>query len=769
MRGRIPMAMLIGCALSVGSAWAGEAFDSDLVRFAPVPPVRGGETVRVRLLALDADGNPRAGLGATPIGGGGRAANWTDEGNGWYAFDFTADREVSSGSVRLRGGISGRVAIPILPQRPARLTVVGAPDSLVVGSSTPSQITVTMPGYPGKIDLGARTSSGTIGVPARSGDASWTTQLTAPSQNYPHLGLVTVSAPGGVAVGGGAVAFRGAVAFPVTGPPGASLSLRVGPTTFGPVVADASGNARIAIEVPPGTREAIQIVEQGANRTEGSINLAPPATRRMAWMPSPGPIPVGQNTALHLLVLEPDGTPDLDAQVEIAATGGTVGRAAHIGQGLYAVDYTATGGTESQLSAAIPNSPIDVDQIVVTHLAPKPATGVPPTSGGAVSAVLLLPGSPFVAPGASSTVKVVAVDRYGYPVPGVSLKVSSSTGTVPQSVNTGGTGVADFAWVAGSTGAATLSAEAKNGVVGSTTFVTSSKPLSIQEPEWTGMLAEWRDRVQLVPPPEPAAPVESVEPPPVEPPQPLQPPGTSMLASARPPILRIRAGGVLGSYTYEQAPNADPGPLIPGRFALGGAEGSRPASAQGVEFDARAWVLPYVGLHVTGRAAEYGFSTAVFSRTLRDWLTHVRAHVNARVPVALPATNGRDNQVWFGVHGGFQVDDFLVFEGCLDPGCQVDYSSVFVPGAEIGADVGIEYGPVYAVASIDQGWAGGRVPYRFGFDLEGGYAFTEQFFVGAGGAGVRRQIAIEGADSGTEFGGIVDSQYYGRVFFGFQY
>ena len=59
-------------------AFAGSAFDEDVVQFAPVAPVRGGETTTVHLLALDADGAPRLGLSALAIGGGGKAGQLTE-------------------------------------------------------------------------------------------------------------------------------------------------------------------------------------------------------------------------------------------------------------------------------------------------------------------------------------------------------------------------------------------------------------------------------------------------------------------------------------------------------------------------------------------------------------------------------------------------------------------------------------------------------------------------------------------------------------------
>ncbi|MCB9672849.1 MAG: Ig-like domain-containing protein [Alphaproteobacteria bacterium] len=755
-------------ALAPSAAFGGEAFDEDIVRFAPVAPVAGGETTRIHVLALDAEGNPRTGLGATAIGAGGRAGDLQEVGNGWYMVSFTADRDASAGSVRLRGALSGKVTVPLLPARPSRFTVTADPPAVVVATGAPSRMTFTLPGFPPPLDLVTRASSGGAGPATKEGDSSWLVTLTAPSTNYPHLGIVTGAIPGGVAVGGGAVAFVGAVAFPIQGPPGARVTMKVGGKSFGPVTIDATGNARLPIEVPPGVREAVQIIEQGNQRTEGRIDLGPPGTRRLAWVPAPGPIPVGKSATLHLLVLEAHGSPDMDAQVDVQTTVGTVGRAAHIGNGLYAVDYTPGAAAQGTLTARIPGSPVDVDSLDVSHLAAMPAVGLPPTSGGAVAAVLLLAPDPVVSPTASSTIRAVAVDRYGYPVPGVTLALSATVGNVPSSVNTGGTGVAELAWSGnGMRGSLVVEATTTTGVSGTASMLSTDRAIQVREPEWTGMLAEWRDRLAApapapVPVPEPVAPVP-------EPVAPVPEPGPGPVASSGElPMIRARLGAAFGTYTYAQVPNADPGPLLPGRFSLGGAEGAKPASLQGVEADARAWFLPWVGAHVAGRVTQYSFDTNVFARPISDVISHLRVDATGRVPFELDDAADHPTTVWAGVSAGFQLDDFLVFKGCLEPGCEVAYETIFVPAMEIGGEIGFEAGPVFGIASVHQGLAGARVPYRVGFDVDAGYELSDRVFLSVGGAGVVRQIAIEGRDSGTEYGGIVDRQWFGRAAVGIQ-
>ena len=71
-----------------------------------------------------------------------------------------------------------------------------------------------------------------------------------------------------------------------------------------------------------------------------------------------------------------------------------------------------------------------------------------------------------------------------------------------------------------------------------------------------------------------------------------------------------------------------------------------------------------------------------------------------------------DDMFWAGARAGFHYDDFIFFEGCLDqPGCEIGYRPLGVPGLALGPELGAELGPAFVVASYTFGFANGTSPY----------------------------------------------------------
>lgn len=124
--------------------------------------------------------------------------------------------------------------------------------------------------------------------------------------------------------------------------------------------------------------------------------------------------------------------------------------------------------------------------------------------------------------------------------------------------------------------------------------------------------------------------------------------------------------------------------------------------------------------------------------------------------------------MWAGLEAGFSIDDLQVYEGCLEPGCSVDYSPLVLPGLGLGATVGAEVGRLHFTAAYLQGLAYGTVPHRIGLDARLGVALTDAFVVVAGGDLVSRRVLVEGRDSGTSFGELQDTQLIGSLGFGVQ-
>ncbi|MCB9689556.1 MAG: hypothetical protein H6735_31250 [Alphaproteobacteria bacterium] len=221
--------------------------------------------------------------------------------------------------------------------------------------------------------------------------------------------------------------------------------------------------------------------------------------------------------------------------------------------------------------------------------------------------------------------------------------------------------------------------------------------------------------------------------------------------------LRLRGSVLAGTYRYEQAPSADPGPLLPSRLAVGGPDGGSPAAPVGGEADLRVFGdaigVPWVGAHGQIRAAGYTITSSAFNGPASDMLINAELDLLLRYPFQV----GRD-QYWVGAKGGFHDNDFMVFTGCLEPGCQVKFEPVNVTGLGIGAEIGADVADrLHLIAGYTLGLAGGTDPYANAIDLDVGYEAIDRVFFGLGFTSISRSVVLEGADSGLPRGTLTDA------------
>lgn len=224
--------------------------------------------------------------------------------------------------------------------------------------------------------------------------------------------------------------------------------------------------------------------------------------------------------------------------------------------------------------------------------------------------------------------------------------------------------------------------------------------------------------------------------------------------------LHVAANGAGGLYSYAQTPDADDsGPLIEDELAFGGDAGG-PARAAGAEFAATAWLpdLPYLGFQGHFRFLGYAVESPAFSDPAADTLLDVGVFVAGRYPIEIP--NG---QVWAGGRLGFQYDDFMSFQGCLDPGCTVDFATIATPGLGVGPRGGLEVGRLLAEVGYTAGLARFSQPYRNAVDVDLGVVLVGPLTAEARFDLIGRQIDLASKDSGDVRGGIDDQQLVGGL------
>ena len=127
--------------------------------------------------------------------------------------------------------------------------------------------------------------------------------------------------------------------------------------------------------------------------------------------------------------------------------------------------------------------------------------------------------------------------------------------------------------------------------------------------------------------------------------------------------------------------------------------------------------------------------------------------VTARYPYEV----GGD-QFWVGGKAGFHYDDFMVFTGCLQPGCVVSFDPLSMPGLGLGAELGAELDTLYFIGGYTHGLANFIMPYSSTVDANLGLEVIENGFVDLGFSWVARSILLQGVDSGMERGQLTDGQ-----------
>ena len=207
-------------------------------------------------------------------------------------------------------------------------------------------------------------------------------------------------------------------------------------------------------------------------------------------------------------------------------------------------------------------------------------------------------------------------------------------------------------------------------------------------------------------------------------------------------------------YMLQATPKPTPSTDFPWRLSQSLAvEGQDRAVPWGYELSGRAWVpsVPYVGGHVRVRQVRYSIASSAFANDALDWLYQVQGDLTGRYPFEL----GTDT-FWVGAKAGLHFNDFMVFTGCLDPGCEVSYDPLGLLGLGLGPELGAELGPIYLIASYTQGFAKFSIPYSAGVDVNVGWQATDALFFDVGMSTLSRRLALEGEDSGLERGQLSD-------------
>ena len=196
--------------------------------------------------------------------------------------------------------------------------------------------------------------------------------------------------------------------------PGSKVEAVAGGRVLGQGSTLDDGTVRLPMLVPPGVRTAVlKITDKLGNTTEKPLDLAPPpfSRVRLAARSETAPIEV------EIFVVKPDGTPDDEAKVALAAADGETSVRKRIGPGVYLAEYEPPPGRAgtAHLEAKANGQLATLE--VPLHAAPAGARQARGSGPWSVSAGLLggLGGS-FVGATAGSVLAEVAMRIESYPL-----------------------------------------------------------------------------------------------------------------------------------------------------------------------------------------------------------------------------------------------------------------------------------------------------------------------------------------------------------------
>ena len=240
------------------------------------------------------------------------------------------------------------------------VTLSADPGALTLGKDSSARIQVRVSGLFGRAVPGARvslsTNVGAVGEAQQAGDGAFTAAFTPPRSRAPAVALIAAEAEadGDRALGWLALPLAGSDSMTLETKPHASVHLRIADRDFGPAVANAKGEVRLEVTVPPGVDKATMHVEDPlGNTADRQLDLDPPPFARMRVLPvGPAQAASGESVELQAFLVRRDGSPDPDARVTASADRGGVDVSRNR-RGIVAVSWQAPRGATGQTAIEV--------------------------------------------------------------------------------------------------------------------------------------------------------------------------------------------------------------------------------------------------------------------------------------------------------------------------------------------------------------------------------------------------------------------------------
>ncbi len=307
-------------------------------------------------------------------------------------------RSLASSAALLGGLVLASTAAAQDPAGATELQVNVEPARFLLGATEQATVTVRGSGPLDPAQLRLRANAGSLGEPTLQDDGSVQASYSPPKAFYPHIAIVAAIAQvdGVDQVGWAALPLVGQGELSVPGKANSDVTVAVGEKTFGPVKANASGQATIRVEVPPGYTEGVS----GDVRT---VPIPVVGFSRILAVSLRSEVEVSADAAVELrvFVVTARGKPANQATLRFKATRGTAGGVKRLGPGVYAARFKPrkkAAGKQAKVVVSMAKAPESISTVKIRVI-----------KGGAAAQVVVRVDPAEVGAGADPAVVTVLV------------------------------------------------------------------------------------------------------------------------------------------------------------------------------------------------------------------------------------------------------------------------------------------------------------------------------------------------------------------------
>ena len=317
------------------------------------------------------------------------------------------------------------IGVPSWGQAPvaSSVTLTLDPAAPVKGRDAVASLEISIGGVDQPAPPVLRANVGAFENVERVGPGRFRARYVLPTTRFPEVAIIVAFAPWPHpqsiegAFGVLRVPISSALEVPGRAEAGAEVRLTLGNVTFGPVTAQAGGNFRLPVVIPPGIGMARTItVDRAGNKRTSPLDLMLPPTDQLACVVTPTRLPADGASKARVLCASSDrfGAASRGARIQWKGGNGAFSQPRELGDGVQEWTWTAPRelgtGTE-RLSATWKQGKVDSSEEVVVGLSQGPVRSLTVTPEDSVAHV-----------GGVWRAVAVTLDQLGRPLAGVAVQ-----------------------------------------------------------------------------------------------------------------------------------------------------------------------------------------------------------------------------------------------------------------------------------------------------------------------------------------------------------